>query len=134
MPYIDYSIKRAIRKGNANSNNRLYNNSRLHLIGIVFCALLLLGDFVTTSIALSAGSIMTAAGTVTLSEGNPLMAGIVNDPMIFFMSKGLILGLVVAAAFILKDNGFLSYMPYVIVGGMYFVVVVNNMSLLMSII
>ena len=132
MSYNDYSIKRALPVIIGKNNNRSYYHSKLHWVGIIFCALLLLGDFVTTSLALSAGSIETAAGTVTVSEGNPLMVDIVSDPMLFIISKMFILGMVMGAAYILKENGFMLLMPYVIVGGMYFFVVCNNMSLLMS--
>ena len=115
-----------------NLDKTLDNFSLAHLACIIICATLLLGDFLTTSIAVAAGSIQTAAGTVTFSEGNPLMALIVNSPLTFLASKIALLGLVVGAAYILRKNGILSFMPYVIIGGMYLLVVANNMSLLMA--
>jgi hypothetical protein len=90
--------------------------------------MLLLGDFLTTTIALS---IAEAPGYAGLSEGNPLMIGLVSDPFTFLLSKLAILGLVVAAAYILRNNGKMAYMPYAIVGSMYLFVVLNNLNLLL---
>ena len=105
---------------------------KYHLLGFSACALLLLGDFFTTTLALSAGAAAVAGGTITLSEGNPLMAGLVTDPILFMVSKLLLLGLVVAAAYILRNNGRMAYMPYAIVGSMYLFVVLNNLNLLVA--
>jgi|AGTN01.1.fsa_nt_gi hypothetical protein len=106
--------------------------STWHFAGIVICAALLFGDFFTTTAALSLASAQTSDGGITLSEGNPLMMGIVSDPLTFLMSKLALLGLVIIAAYILRNNGRIAYMPYVIVGGMYLFVVLNNMNLLMA--
>ncbi len=106
--------------------------STWHLAGVAICAVLLFGDFFTTMAALSLASAQASDGGVTLSEGNPLMTGIVSDPFTFLLSKLALLGLVVIAAYILRNNGRIAYMPYVIVGSMYLFVVLNNTNLLMA--
>jgi hypothetical protein len=106
---------------------------KYHLVGFSACAILLLGDFITTTLAISAGAAAVAGGTITLSEGNPLMAGLVTDPALFMLTKLMLLGLVVAAAYILRNNGKLAYMPYAIVGSMYLFVVLNNISVLLPV-
>ena len=111
--------------------NGIRNLSRWHLIGILICAVLLMGDFLTTSIALSMGTITTDNGEVSMSEGNPLMQAIVNNTIAFAALKIAILGMVIASAYILKDNGFMAYCPYVIVGSMYAFVVANNLNILL---
>lgn len=132
MPYRHHSPEPIFSIKNPGHGKHIYSHSKFHFIGILACSLLLLGDFITTSMALSAGTLATASGTVALSEGNPLMAPIVSNPAIFLLSKLLILGMVIGAAYILRHNGFMAYMPYVIVGGMYLFVVANNLNLLMS--
>jgi hypothetical protein len=128
MSYNHYPHKHVFRHKNAEQNTDLPSSARWHLAGIAICTLLLLGDFITTTVALS---IAETPGKAGLSEGNPLMMGIVSDPFTFLLSKLTILGLVVAAAFILRNNGKMAFMPYVIVGSMYLFVVLNNLSLLL---
>jgi hypothetical protein len=60
------------------------------------------------------------------------MMGLVNDPFTFMLSKLAVLGLVIVAAYILRNNGKMAYMPYAIVGSMYFFVVLNNVNLLVA--
>jgi hypothetical protein len=128
MPYNHNSHKHVIRHKNAEHNTDLPSLSRWHLAGIAICTVLLLGDYLTTTIALS---IAEAPGNAGLSEGNPLMMGLVSDSFTFLLSKLAILGLVVAAAYILRNNGKMAYMPYAIVGSMYLFVVLNNLNLLL---
>jgi hypothetical protein len=130
MPYNHNSYKPVLRHKNAEHNTDLPSLSRWHLAGIVICTILLMGDFLTTTIALSMAEAQ-APGSASLSEGNPLMIGLVSDPFTFLMSKLAILGLVVAAAYILRNNGKMAYMPYAIVGSMYLFVVLNNLNLLL---
>ena len=103
------------------------------MAGIVILWLLLLGDFVTTSYAMSVVEVNKPDGTLSLSEGNPLMTGLVNDPAQFLLSKFFVLALVIGAAYILRGNGKMAYMPYLIVGGMYLFAVLNNVSLLLPV-
>lgn len=124
---------KTIRSGNAPVVNRIAGLSRWHLIGIAICAILLMGDFVTTSVALSIGSVTTGDGEFQLSEGNPLMQVIVTNPLAFAALKVAILGMVVGAAYVLKDNGFMAYCPYLIVGSMYAFVVANNLNILLMV-
>ncbi len=98
---------------------------------MLICAVLLMGDFMTTSIALSMGTITTENGEISMSEGNPLMQAIVNNTVAFAALKIAILGIVIGSAYILKDNGFMAYCPYLIVGGMYAFVVANNLNILL---
>jgi len=128
MSYNHYPQKSVFQHKKAGQSSDLPTVSRWHLGGIAICTLLLLGDFLTTTIALA---IAETPGNGGLSEGNPLMMGIVSDPFTFLLSKLAILGLVIAAAYILRNNGKMAYMPYVIVGSMYMFVVLNNLNLLL---
>ena len=130
MSYNHYSQTPAFKHEKSMTGRMHGGISRWHLAGIILCAALLFSDFLTTTIALSIARAQALAGSAGVTEGNPLMMGVVNDPATFLLSKLAILGLVVGAAYILRNNGFMAYMPYVIVGGMYLFAVLNNLNVL----
>jgi hypothetical protein len=102
--------------------------NKIHIILITLCALLLLGDFLTTSIALSMAS--ENGSHITVSEGNPLLAQIANTPMAFLFVKFFILQVVIAAAYMLRKEGAVAYLPCVLVCGFYIWVNMNNINIL----
>jgi hypothetical protein len=125
MSYDHHFKKSSFGPGKINIGKGLSGLSRWHLIGIIICAALLFCDILTTAIALS--------GTTGMSfeEANPLIAGVVNDlPTVLLIKLG-VLGTMTGGAYVLRNNGWMTYMPYVIVGGMYMLVVLHNVSLLL---
>lgn len=104
---------------------------RWHIVGIGACMALSLCDVLTTAIALSDRMIQANGGNPMFYEANPIMAGIVSSVPMALLAKLTVLGLIIMAAYLLRKNGFMSYMPYIIVGGMYALVVVHNIDLLL---
>jgi hypothetical protein len=102
--------------------------NKIHIILFILCALLLLGDFLTTSIALSMAE--ANGNGVTMVEGNPLMAQIANTPLAFLFVKFFILQVVIAAAYMLRKEGAIAYLPCVLVCGFYIWVNMNNINIL----
>jgi hypothetical protein len=131
MSYESFPTKpRALNKYiNRNYNVREYMaRNKIHIILFILCALLLLGDFLTTSIALSMAE--ANGNGVTMVEGNPLMAQIANTPMAFLFVKFFILQVVIAAAYMLRKEGAIAYLPCVLVCGFYIWVNMNNINIL----
>jgi hypothetical protein len=95
---------------------------------LTLCALLMLGDFLTTSIALSLAD--TNNSGMIVIEGNPFMARIVNTPLAFLFVKFLILQVVVSAAYILRKEGAIAYLPCILVCAFYIWVNMNNINIL----
>jgi hypothetical protein len=109
--------------------NRDYlTRNKIHIVLLTLCALLLLGDFMTTSIALS----LTDAnnGDMTVAEGNPLMARIANTPLAFLFVKFFIMQVVVSATYILRKEGAVAYLPCILVCAFYIWVNMNNINIL----
>jgi hypothetical protein len=104
--------------------------NKIHIILIILCALLLLGDFLTTSIALSLSDSGAGNSGVTIAEGNPFMAEVVGTPILFLFVKALILQTVIAAAYLLRKEGALAYLPCVLVCSFYIWVNMNNINIL----
>jgi hypothetical protein len=102
--------------------------NKIHIVLLTLCALLLLGDFLTTSIALSLAE--NNNGGITIAEGNPLMAQVANTPLLFLFVKFLILQVVVAAAYVLRKEGAVAYLPCILVCGFYIWVNMNNINIL----
>jgi hypothetical protein len=102
--------------------------NKIHIVLITLCALLLLGDFLTTSMALSLAE--TNNGDVIVSEGNPLMTRITGTPLLFLFVKMLILQVVVASAYVLRKEGAMAYLPCVLVCSFYIWVNMNNINIL----
>ena len=102
--------------------------NHIHIILITLCALLLLGDFLTTSIALSLAD--TGDDGVTVVEGNPFMIQIAGKPFLFLFVKALILQTVIAAAYLLRKEGAMAYLPCVLVCAFYIWVNMNNINIL----
>jgi Domain of unknown function (DUF5658) len=131
MSYESYPTKpRAINKyiiGNYINRDYLTRN-KIHIILLTLCALLLLGDFLTTSIALSLAE--TTNGNVMIAEGNPLMSQVANTPLIFLFVKFLILQVVVGAAYMLRKEGAIAYLPCILVCAFYIWVNMNNINIL----
>jgi hypothetical protein len=130
MSYESYPTKpRVINKYNINYYNiRAYMaRNKIHFILFTLCALLLLGDFLTTSIALSMAE--ANGNGVTMAEGKPIMAQIVNTPLAFLFVKFFILQVVIAAAYILRKEGAVAYLPCVLVCGFYIWVNMNNINI-----
>jgi hypothetical protein len=103
---------------------------KIHILLITLCALLLLGDFITTSMAFSLAN--TNSDAVTVSEGNPLMAQIANTPLAFLFVKFFILQVVICAAYLLRKEGAVAYLPCILVCGFYIWVNMNNINILTS--
>jgi hypothetical protein len=112
---------------NFNIKNYLLRN-KIHVILLTLCALLLLGDFITTSMALSLAN--ENNGDVTVAEGNPFMAQIANTPIVFLFVKFIILQVVVCSAYMLRKEGAIAYLPCVLVCGFYIWVNMNNINIL----
>lgn len=103
----------------------------MHTILLTFCALLLFGDFLTTTMALSMAKENNENMGVSVTEGNPLMAGVVNTPVLFLFVKVIILLTVVAAAYMLRAEGAIAYVPCTLVCCFYMFVNLNNINALM---
>jgi hypothetical protein len=102
--------------------------NKIHIILISLCALLLLGDFLTTSMALSLAE--TNNEDMTVSEGNPLMAQVASTPIAFLFVKMMILQVVVASAYVLRKEGAVAYLPCILVCAFYIWVNMNNINIL----
>jgi hypothetical protein len=102
----------------------------IHIVLITLCALLLSGDFLTTSIALSLAETGDGASTISVVEANPFMAAVANSPILFLFIKGLILQVVIATAYMLRKEGALAYLPCVLVCSFYIWVNMNNINIL----
>jgi hypothetical protein len=109
-------------------NKEYMARNKIHIVLIVLCGLLLLGDFLTTSMALSLAE--TNNREMTISEGNPIMAQVTGTPLIFLFAKMLILQVVVASAYVLRKEGALAYLPCVLVCSFYIWVNMNNINIL----
>jgi len=107
--------------------------NKIHIILITLCTLLLLGDVLTTSIALSLSNASAGNSTVHVAEGNPIMTMIVGTPIMFLFVKALILQTVIVAAYILRKEGALAYLPCVLVCGFYIWVNMNNINILTAV-
>jgi hypothetical protein len=68
--------------------------------------------------------------TVAVAEGNPFMAQIAGTPILFLFVKMMILQVVVAAAYLLRKEGALAYLPCVLVCSFYIWVNMNNINIL----
>lgn len=106
------------------------SRNKIHVILIALCALLLLGDFITTTMALSL--VDSGDTSVTVSEGNPLMAPIVGKPALFLFVKAIILQTVIVSAYLLRKEGALAYLPCVLVCSFYIWVNMNNINILVA--
>jgi hypothetical protein len=104
--------------------------NKIHIILIILCALLLLGDFLTTSIALSLSDAGAGNSGIKVAEGNPFMAEVVGTPVLFLFVKALILQTVIVAAYLLRKEGALAYLPCVLVCSFYIWVNMNNINIL----
>ena len=104
----------------------------MHTILLTFCAMLLFGDFLTTTLALSLANTNHDQSGAYVSEANPLMATIVNTPVVFLCVKIFILLTVVAAAYILRNEGAIAYLPCILVCGFYIIVNMNNIVILVN--
>ena len=102
--------------------------NKIHIILITLCALLLLGDFLTTSIAFTLADAQNSE--MTVSEGNPAMAGVVHTPLAFLFVKFLILQVVIGSAYVLRKEGAVAYLPCILVCGFYIWVNMNNINIL----
>lgn len=102
--------------------------NKIHIVLITLCALLLSGDYLTTSIALSMAE--AENNDVIVAEGNPLIAQIAKAPMAFLFVKFLILQVVIVAAYMLRKEGAIAYLPCVLVCGFYIWVNMNNINIL----
>ena len=105
----------------------------MHIILIIFCTLLLLGDFLTTSMALSLLNTSDKKMDVIVAEGNPVMAQIACTPILFLSVKAFILLVVIAAAYVLRKEGAMAYLPYVLVCSFYIWVNINNINVLTAV-
>ncbi len=124
------SYQRKMGNGQKLTVQRYAADHKIHIVLIAVCAVLLLGDFLSTSLALSAVESGKGNPGVSVSELNPIMAYIVNDPIVFLVSKMLILAEVVLASYVLKNYGAYSYLPSIIVCGFYLFVNINNINAL----
>lgn len=133
MSYESFPTKpRVINKyifNNYNIKDYMARN-KIHIVLLTLCALLLLGDFLTTSIALSLANASNGDATVSVAEGNPFMAQIANTPIVFLFVKFLILQVVIGAAYTLRKEGAVAYLPCVLVCGFYIWVNMNNINIL----
>lgn len=106
-------------------------DSRLvHTILLTVCAMLLFGDFLTTTVALTLVKNNYENTGLTISEGNPLMSTVVNTPVLFIASKIIILLTVVGAAYLLRKEGVIAYLPCILVCCFYILVNINNINVL----
>jgi len=111
----------------------LYTDRRvMHTILLTFCAMLLFGDFLTTTVALSLVKENDDNQGVTVSEGNPFMATIVHTPVLFLFVKILILLTVVASSYLLRKEGAVAYLPCILVCLFYIGVNLNNINVLVN--
>lgn len=106
--------------------------NKIHIILITICTLLLLGDFMTTSMALSLTDSSEAGMRMSIAEGNPFMAQIVNVPALFLLVKVLILLVVIAATYILRKEGAMAYLPSALVCSFYMLINMNNINILVA--
>jgi hypothetical protein len=104
--------------------------NKIHFILITLCALLLLGDFLTTSIAFSLSDDSYGTRMLSVAEGNPLMTHIAGTPILFLFVKMFILEVVIGAAYLLRKEGAMAYLPCILVCGFYIWVNMNNINIL----
>ncbi len=102
--------------------------NKIHIVLISLCALLLLGDFLTTTMALSLAE--SNNEDVTVSEVNPFTSQIASTPIAFLFVKMLILQVVIASAYILRKEGAVAYLPCILVCSFYIWVNMNNINIL----
>jgi hypothetical protein len=136
MPYEIYPTNRRVTNkyiiGNYNIIGYMTRN-KIHIVLISLCALLLLGDFLTTTLALSLADSAIGNGKMIVAEGNPLMAPVVGTPMLFLFVKALILLVVIAAAYMLRKEGTMAYLPCFLVCSFYVWVNMNNINILAAV-
>ncbi len=134
MSYVQIAGKRQVtRKSTLDVINRLYTDHRvMHTILLTFCAMLLFGDFLTTTMALSLVEADYEASGVSVSEGNPFMATVVGTPVLFLLVKILILLTVVTSSYLLRKEGVLAYLPCILVCLFYIGVNLNNINVLVN--
>jgi hypothetical protein len=84
----------------------------------------------TTSIAFSLSDASDGSGTISVAEGNPFMSQIAGTPILFLFVKMLILEVVIAAAYLLRKEGAVAYLPCVLVCSFYIWVNMNNINIL----
>jgi hypothetical protein len=104
----------------------------MHTVLLTFCAMLLFGDFLTTTVALSLVKANSDDAGISVSEGNPFMATVVNTPVLFLFVKILILLTVVASTYLLRKEGAVAYLPCILVCLFYIGVNINNINVLVS--
>lgn len=102
----------------------------VHTILLTVCALLLFGDFLTTTMALTLVKNNDENTGIMVSEGNPLMSAVVNTPILFIASKIIILLTVVGSAYLLRKEGAIAYLPCILVCCFYILVNMNNINVL----
>jgi hypothetical protein len=68
--------------------------------------------------------------SASIAEGNPFMAQIAGTPILFLFVKMMILQVVVAAAYLLRNEGAMAYLPCVLVCSFYIWVNMNNINIL----
>ena len=132
MSYEGYPIKQRVTHVHIGDNydiNGFLVRNKIHIMLIALCALLLLGDFMTTSVALSLNFGESGA---TIAEGNPFMSQIVGTPVMFLLVKMLILAVIIASAYLLRNEGSMAYLPCALVCGFYLWVNLNNINVLAS--
>jgi len=134
MSFEQCPVKRQVARGPAlDFINRLYTDHRLmHTVLLTFCAMLLFGDFLTTTMAMSLVKADYEASGVSVSEGNPFMSTVVNTPVIFLFVKILILLTVVTSSYLLRKEGVMAYLPCILVCLFYIGVNLNNINILVN--
>ena len=102
----------------------------MHTILLTLRAILLFGDFLTTTMALSIAEANHDQTEVYVSEANPIMASVVDTPVLFLFVKILILITVVAAAYIIRNEGAIAYLPCIFVYSFCILINLNNVVIL----
>jgi|AGTN01.2.fsa_nt_gi hypothetical protein len=137
MSYEGYPIKQRVTHVHISDNydiNGFLVRNKIHIMLIALCALLLIGDFMTTSVALALANSGESGTTMSIAEGNPFMSPIVGTPVLFLLVKALILAVIVASAYLLRNEGAMAYLPCILVCSFYLWVNFNNINVLASVI